>query len=119
MESSTFFLAFLLTFLVCVIITVILIFLINKGLIQFFSNVAKENDIARFFVKMTKIIIILGGIGAALTGGYKTGEEANWLTLAWDISRQLEESLSHLFLTFMILAIAFFILYILGKHTNK
>ena len=114
MESSTFFVAFLLTFLVCVIITVILILLINKGLNQFFSNVAKESDIARFFAKLTKIIIILAGVGKALAVGYNTGKEANWLTLTWDISRQLEESLSQLFVTFMILAVAFFLLHLLA-----
>jgi len=119
MESSTFFVAFLLTFLVCVIITVILILLINKGLNQFFSNVAKESDIARFFAKLTKIIIILAGVGKALAVGYNTGKEANWLTLTWDISRQLEESLSQLFVTFMILAVAFFLLHLLVKYTAK
>jgi len=119
MESSTFFLAYVLTFLICLAITIILILLIKKGLHQFFTNLTNESDISGFFVKLTKIIIILAGIGAALTGGYKTGQEANWLTLTWDISEQLERSLSQLFLTFIILAIAFFILHILGKFTDK
>ena len=99
MGNSTFFLAYLVTFLICIAITVILIIFIDKGLKLYFQNLTKDQDIAVFFIKLVKIIIILGGVGAALTGGYNTGEGSNWLTLTWDMARQMEESLSKLFIT--------------------
>ena len=62
---------------------------------------------------------LLGGLGASLSSGYNTGEDANWLTLTWDVAEQLEESLGRLFLTLMIFAIAFFILHLIARRTNK
>ncbi|MCH8318401.1 MAG: hypothetical protein IIA88_07865 [Bacteroidetes bacterium] len=119
MENSTFIQTYLLTFVVCLTLTVGLIILINKGLKRFFENLSQDNDIAKFFVKLTNIIILLGGLGAALKNGYYTGEDANWLTLTWDVVEQLEESLWRLFVTLMIFAIAFFILHLIARRTNK
>jgi len=62
---------------------------------------------------------LLGGLSAALTSGYNTGKEANWLTLIWNIAGQLNESLGRLFLILMILAIVFFILHLIARRTNK
>lgn len=119
MENSTFLEAYLLTFVVCLILTIGLIVLINKGLKKYFENLCQDNDIANFFVKLTNIIILLGGLGAALSSGYKIGEDANWLTLTWDVTGQLENSLERLFLIMMIFAIAFFVLHLIAKRTNK
>jgi hypothetical protein len=119
MENSTFIQAYLLTFVVCVALTIGLILIINKGLKSFFNNLSKDNDIAKFFSKLTNIIIFLGGLSAALSSFYNTTEEANWLTLTWDIAEQFEESLFRLFLTLMILAITFFILHLIARRTNK
>lgn len=119
MENSTFIQTYLLTFIVCTTLTVGLIIIINKGLKRFFENLSHDKDIANFFIKLTNIIILLGGLGAALKSGYNTGEDANWLTLTWDVAEQLEESLGRLFLTLMILAIAFFILHLIARRTDK
>ena len=119
MEKITFFQTYLLTFVVCITLTVGLIIIINKGLRRFFENLSQDNDIAKFFIKLTNIIILLGGLGAALTSGYDTSEDANWLTLTWDVAEQLEESLRQLFLTLMIFAIAFFILHLIARRVNK
>jgi len=119
MENSSFILAYILTFLVCVSLTVGLLFLINKGLKSYFENLARNKEIAEFFIRITNIIILLGGIGAALTSTYNTTKEANWLTLIWNITEQLEKSLGRLFLTLIILAIAFFILHLFAKKPKK
>ncbi len=119
MENSTFILAYLLTFIVCMVLTAGIILLINKGLKKFFESLCQDTDIAKFFIKITNIIILLGGIGAALSSGYITGTEANWLTLTWDVAEQVEETLGRLFLTMMILAVAFFILHLIARRANK
>src|SRR3972149_11289408 len=111
MEKSTFIQTYLLTFVFCLTLTVGLIILINKGLKRFFENLSQDHDIAKFFLKLTNIIILLGGIGAALKSAYSTGEGSNWLTLIWDSAGQAQESLGQLFLTLIILAITFFILH--------
>jgi Na+/phosphate symporter len=119
MEKIAFFQTYLLTFLISVTLTVGLIFLINKGLRRFFEYLSQDNEIARFFVKLTNIIILLGGLGAALTSGYNTSKDANWLTLTWDAAEQLENSLGRLFLTLIIFAIVFFVLHIFSRRMNK
>jgi len=118
MENSTFFQAYLITFIVCVLLTIGLINLMNKGLKSFFENLCNDNDIAKFFVKLTKIIILLAGLSAALTSYYNTTETANWLTLTWNITDHLEELLFQLFVTLMILSVAFFILQLISRRTN-
>ena len=119
MENTTIFQTYLLTFMVCLILTVGLILLINKGLKKFFESLCQDDDIARFFVKLTNIIILLGGLGAGLTSGYTKGEDANWLTLTWNAADQLEESLGRLFLTLMIFSVVFFILHLIARRTTK
>lgn len=119
MENTTFFQTYLLTFLICLTLTVGLIATINKGLKRYFENLSQDNDIAKFFIRLTNIIILLGGLGAALTSGYDTSEDANWLTLTWDVAEQLEASLGRLFLTLMIFAIVFLILHLIARRTNK
>lgn len=119
MENSTFFQTYLLTFVVCVGLTVGLIILLNKGIKSFFENISKDNDIAKFFIKLTNIIILLGGLSAALGSYYNTAETANWLTLTWNVAGHLEETLFQLFVTLMILAIVFFILHLIVRRANK
>ncbi len=119
MEKTTFIQTYLLTFAFCIAVTIALIILINKGLRKFFENLSQDNDIANFFVKLTNIIILLGGIGAALKSGYQTDEKSNWLTLIWDSAAQAQESLGRLFLTLMILAVTFFILHLIARRISK
>src|SRR6185295_1744681 len=107
MENSTFILTYILTFLFCLTVTAGIIILINKGLKRFFENLSQDNDVAIFFHKLTIIIILLGGIAAALKSGYNTGESSNWLTLIWDSAAQAQESLERLLVTLIILAITF------------
>ena len=119
MENTIFLQTYILTFVVCITFTVGLVIFINKGLKQFFENMSQDKDIAKFFVKLTNIIIFVGGLGAALKSGYNTGEDSNWLTLMWDAADQFKESLGRLFLTLIIFSIAFFILHIVARRTNK
>lgn len=119
MEKSTFIQTYLLTFAFCLSITIGLILMMKKGLKKFFENLSQDNDIANFFVKLTNIIILLAGIGAALKSGYQTDEKSNWLTLIWDSAAQAQESLGRLFLTLIILAVTFFILHLVARRVNK
>lgn len=119
MEDSTFFLAYLITFVVCVILTIVLINLINKGLKSFFENLCNDNDIAKFFIKLTKIVVLLAGFSSALSSYYSTTETANWLTLTWNVTDHLEKLLFQLFVTLMILSVTFFILQLIARRTNK
>lgn len=119
MENSTFFEAYLITFVICVILTIGLIIILSKGLKSFFENLCKDDIIAKFFIKLTKVIIFLGGLSAALSSYYNTLETANWLTLTWNIADHLEKSLFQLFITVMILAITFFILHLITRRLNK
>jgi hypothetical protein len=90
--------------------------MINKGLKKYFENLGQDPDIAAFFVRLTRLIIILSGLSAALKSSYDTGEKANWLTLTWDAANQLKETLSNLFVVLIILAIAFFILHLIARR---
>lgn len=119
MENSTFLQAYLITFIVCVTLTIGLIILMSRGLKSFFENLCNDKDIAKFFIKLTKIIILLAGLSAALSSYYNTTDTANWLTLTWDITDHLEKALFQLFVTLMILAVAFLILLMIARRTNK
>ena len=119
MKNSTFFGTYLLTFFVCLTLTVGLIFLINKGLKKYFENLSQDKEIAKFFIKITNIIIFLGGLSTALSSGYNIGKDANWLTLTWNVAGQLNESLERLFVTMIIFAITFFILHLIARKISK
>ena len=119
MEKSIFVQTYLFTFIFCLTVTVVLILSINKGLKRYFGNLSQDKEIAKFFVKLTNIIIFLGGIGASLKSSYNIGETSNWLTLIWDSAGQAQESLGKLFMTLIVLAITFFVLHLVAKRVNK
>lgn len=119
MENATFIKAYLITFVICTILTITLILLINKGLKKYFENLAQDKIIAKFFIKLSYLIILLGGISASLTSNYNTLDTANWLTLTWDVTDHLKELFERLFLIIIILSIAFFILHLWDKRTIK
>jgi hypothetical protein len=103
----------------CFALTVVIIFLINKGLKRYFEHFSQDNDIARFFIKLTNVIVLLGGTSAALSAGYNTGENASRLTLIWDAAKQIEDSLTRIFITLIILGITLIILHLIARRTNK
>jgi len=119
MENATFIKAYLITFIICTILTIALILLINKGLKKFFENLAQDKIIAKFFIKLSYLIILLGGISASLTSNYDTLDTANWLTLTWNVTDHLKELFERLFLIIIILSIVFFILHLKDKRTIK
>ena len=119
MENATFIKAYLITFIICTILTITLILLINKGLKKFFENLAQDKIIAKFFIKLSYLILLLGGISASLTSSYNTLDTANWLTLTWNITDHLKELFERLFLIIIILSIVFFILHLKDKRTIK
>lgn len=121
MENSTLFQAYLLAFSICLFITIGLLLLFNKGLKIFFENLSDDKIIAEFFTKLTKVIILLGGISGGLgtTIVLISKIETNWLTLTWDLAEQIENSLVRLFYTLMILSVVFFILHLCVKKTKN
>ncbi len=119
MENSTFFTAWFLTLLACIAITILLIYLIRKGLREFFENLSNDSQITSFFIRITNTVILLAGISAALTNVYDTGEKADWLTLTWNIADQVKETLGNLFVTLIILTVIFMVLHLISKRLNK
>jgi hypothetical protein len=119
MENSTFFQVYFLTLLVSVALTITVIILIQPGLRKYFENLSQDAEISKFFRKITNIVIILGGISAALKSSYNTDEKSNWLTLTWHSADQLKETMENLFLILMIFAIVFFVLFLINKKLNK
>ena len=119
MENSTFFQVYILTFIVSLIATLVVIVLIQPGLKKYFENLSQDKEIGKFFLKLTNIVILLGGLSAALKSSYDTDDKANWLTLSWNSAGQLKETLGNLFLILMVFAIAFFILHLINRQLNK
>jgi hypothetical protein len=119
MENSTFFKVYFLTLVLSLVLTVVLIILIRPGLKKYFENLSQDGEIAKFFLKLTNIILLFGGISAALKSSYSIDEKANWLTLTWNSTGQLQETLGRLSVLLMIFAIVFFILYLINKQLNK
>jgi hypothetical protein len=119
MEHLTFFWAYLLTFLTCLVLTAAIIILLNKGLKKFFSQISPDPEISGFFTKITTMVLFLAGISAGIAANFDTGEKANWLTMTWDASKQIKESLQQVFITLLILAISFFLLLVLDRKVNK
>jgi hypothetical protein len=119
MENSIFFQVYLLTLAVSFAVTIVIILLIQPGLKKYFDNLSHDTEIAKFFLKITNIILLLGGISAALKNNYNTDDKANWLTLTWNSADQLKETLGNLFLILMIFAIVFFVLHLINRQLNK
>lgn len=119
MELSAILQTYLITLAVCISITLIIISSIKPGLKRFFDNLSQDQDISTFFVKLTNIIIFLGGVGAAIGSVYTISEEGNWLTLTWSVANQMEKSLSRLFITLIVFAVVFFVLHLRDKQSKK
>lgn len=119
MDNSTFFLTYILTLVACIALTIGIIILLKPGLKKYFENLAQDADIAKFFFKITTIILLLGGIGAGLTNVYRAGEKKNWLTMTWDIASHLQKSFERLFISLMIFAISFLILHLIARRVIK
>jgi hypothetical protein len=119
MENSTFFKVYFLTLVISLVLIVALIILIQPGLRKYFENISEDSEIARFFIKLTNIILLLGGLGAALKSNYDTGDKANWLTLTWNSASQLQETMWRLSVILMVFAIVFFILFLINKRLSK
>lgn len=107
MEKTTFLVTYLVSFLVCAGVTLGLIALINKSLKVYFKQLCQNAQVADLFIRMTKIVILLAGLGAALTSNYTTNEKADWLSLTWNVAAQVKAALESLFIAFIILALAF------------
>ncbi len=119
MEKTTFLVTYLVSFLVCTGITLGLIALINKSLKTYFKHLCQDAQVAGLFSRMTKIVILLAGLGAALTANYTTNENADWLSLTWNVAAQVKESLESLFIAFIILALAFLVLHVCTRNCKK
>jgi hypothetical protein len=119
MENSTFFQVYILTLILSLAITITVIILIQPGLKKYFENLSQDAEISNFFKKLTNIILLLGGLSAALKSGYDIDEKSNWLTVTWNSAGQLKETMGNLFLILMIFAIVFFILYLINKKLTK
>lgn len=119
MEKTIFLVTYLVSFIVCTGITLGLIAAINKSLKSYFEQLSQDALVVRLFSRMTKIVILLAGMGAALTANYTTGDKADWLSLTWNVAAQVKESLESLFIAFIILALAFLVLYVCTRNCKK
>jgi len=119
MSTSTFFTTYLITLIICLLITLAIIYFLNPGLKKFFDQISPDKEVSDFFAKITRTVMLLGGISGAFAANYNTGENANWLTMTWDSAGQIKESLQQLFITLIILSVTFFILLIIEKKINK
>ena len=116
MDNLVFFQTYLFTLFVCIILTTGILILVNKGFKHYFENISQDSEIAKFFLKLTNIIIVLGGVGAALKSDYHTSETANWLTLTWDAAEQLETTFSTIFIILMVFIVLFLILHLSARR---
>ena len=119
MQNSTFLTAYLLTLVICLVFTIALIAILNKGLKKFFNHISGDEEVAGFFTRLTTLILFLGGLSAGVGASYDTGEKANWLTIIWDAAKQVKDSLQQLFIAIMILSVTFFILLVIDRRINK
>jgi hypothetical protein len=119
MEKTTFLVTYLVSFLVCAGVTLGLIALINKSLKVYFKQLCQNAQVADLFIRMTKIVILLAGLGAALTSNYTTNEKADWLSLTWNVAAQVKAALESLFIAFIILALAFLVLHVCTRICKK
>ena len=104
--------------MVCIALTIGLIKLLKKGLTMFFENLCQDDEVAKFFTKLTTIILLLAGLSAA-HHSYKLGDKLNWLTLSWSSARHITGTLEILLIIMTIFAISFFILHLVGRKLNK
>ncbi len=119
MEKTTFLITYLACFLVCAGITLGLIALIDKSLKAYFKQLCENARVADLFIRMTKIVVLLAGLGAALTADYTTNEKADWLSLTWNVAAQIKAALESLFMAFIILALAFLVLHVCTRIYKK
>ena len=119
MQNSTFLTAYLLTLAICLVFTIGIIALLNKGLKKFFNHITRDEEVSGFFTKLSTLILFLGGLSAGVGASYDTGEKANWLTITWDAAKQVKDSLQQLFIAVLILSITFFILLVIDRRINK
>jgi len=119
MEKTTFLTVYIITFIGCLLLTLIIIKLLQKGLRRFLEKITQDTEISDFFSKLVSLILFLGGLGAALSHSYVTDEKANWLTLSWDTIDQLRATLESLFTTLIIFSVVFLILEIINRKLSK
>lgn len=119
MENSSFFLTFLITLVIGVIITLVVIYFLNPGIKKFFDYLSPDKEVSGFFARLTACVLLLGGLSGAFAAHYDTGEKSNWLTMTWDSAGQLKESLQQIFIALIILTITFSILLVIDKRINK
>lgn len=119
MEKTTFLITFLVSFVACTGITLLLIALINKNIKTYFEQLSPNTQLSNLFSRMSKIVILLAGMGAALTNNYTTGEKADWLSLTWNVADQLKETMKSLFIVFIILTLIFLILHVCIRNCKK
>jgi hypothetical protein len=119
MENSSFFLAFLLTMVISVVITLAVIYFLNPGIKKFFNYLSPDKEVSGFFARLTTSVLFLGGLSGAFAAHYDTGEKSNWLTMTWDSAGQFKESLQQLFIALIILSVTFSILLVIDKRINK
>ncbi len=119
MDKTLVFEIYLLVFAASAALTLGLIKMLGKGMHRFYEQLCQDAEIAKFFVKLSNVVMVLGGLGAALTASYNMTEDANWLTLTWNAASQLQEVMSKLFIVLTIFAVAFFIVQAMLRRNSK
>lgn len=119
MEKTTFLTVYIITFVGCLLLTLIIIKLLQKGLRRFLEKITQDAEISYFFSKLVSLVLFLGGFSAALSNSYVTDEKANWLTLSWDSVNQVRATLESLFTTLIIVSVVFLILELINRKLAK
>ncbi len=119
MDKTFVFEIYLIVFAAGAVITIGLVRMLSKGMLRFYEHLCQDAEIAKFFVKLSNVVLVLGGVGAALTASYNMTEDANWLTLTWNAASQLQEVMSRLFIVLTIFAVAFFIVQAMLRRNSK
>ena len=119
MQTSAFLTAYLVTLILCPVLTVAVIMMLNDGMKKFFESISPDPAISGFFSRVTRIVLLLAGLSGAVAANYNTGEKANWLTVTWDSAGLVKDSLEQLFITLIVLSVAFLIMMVIDRKLNR
>lgn len=118
MKTSTFLLVYGAAVLGCLFLTAGIIKLIIKGLAKYLDNLVQDNEISKFFVRLIVLILLLGGMSAALDNSYEV-DKSNWLTLSWDAVDQVQGTMTNLFSVLITFSILFLIIELVRRRFTR
>ena len=119
MEIQTYFKIYPATLMGCVLMVLSIIKVLSPGIKNYMTSIFQDPEISHFFFKMIRLVLFLGGIGAALTFSFSMNEKSNWLTISWEATQQFQLTLKSLFESLMAFTVVFLVLHLLNKLLAK